>query len=409
MKKKHKALTKRNFLILIILSLIFIFDNCSVFNKEEQQDNINIIFPQNISNTYHYSEDPKIAVDNRGNIYVIWSEGSHDNENLVFSYSTDNGLNWLQPGIILTEIERREADITTDKNGNIYIVFINSDSDNHGYCVYLMYSTDKGANWTRPKNISIDSRYAVSPVVAVDNNGSINIAWLDLDTELVYFYRSDDKGENCSLCNAIFDISEIEYSYTVAMALDSMGNINLVWEGYRYYNNYYIFFSRSENNGANWTDPVILHDNLEESSHPAIAVDNRGNINVAFAAISNDNTYYPSIHFCKSSDNGLSWSKPVNIHHNIGNGYEPSIAVDNNGNINVVFYQSKDVFLSRSFNGGLTWEEERNLNRSFEDGNCYSPDIAISNQGDLYFVWDNHLRSSNRGRYIYFLSQHSTL
>jgi len=71
-----------------------------------------------------------------------------------------------------------------------------------------------------------------------------------------------------------------------------------------------IYFSRSINDGLNWSQPVNISNPLEYSGSPAFALDSSGNINVVW----NDRT--PGnldIYFSGSTDGGETWSQAVNI------------------------------------------------------------------------------------------------
>ncbi|MCK5057959.1 MAG: IPT/TIG domain-containing protein [Candidatus Aminicenantes bacterium] len=105
-----------------------------------------------------------------------------------------------------------------------------------------------------------------------------------------------------------------DYSLYPAIAVDSSGNINVVWFDSTSSNNE-IFFSRSTDNGATWSAAVNISFSSGVSSFPAIAVDSSGNINVTWCnhTLGND-----EIFFSRSTDNGSSRSAAVNISNNTG-------------------------------------------------------------------------------------------
>jgi len=47
--------------------------------------------PKNVSNNSDFSFTPQLAVDLRGNIYVVWEDDTNTNSNILFSRSTDGG------------------------------------------------------------------------------------------------------------------------------------------------------------------------------------------------------------------------------------------------------------------------------------------------------------------------------
>ncbi len=84
------------------------------------------------------------------------------------------------------------------------------------------------------------------------------------------------------------------------------------------------------------------------------------------------------IAFSRSTDGGLTWSKPVRISQRNGTqAFTPAIRVDGSGNIGVTYYDFRnnapgsaaletDVWFTRSTDGGATWSEERVTPTSFD-------------------------------------------
>ena len=78
-------------------------------------------------------------------------------------------------------------------------------------------------------------------------------------------------------------------------AVDSAGNINLIWGDYDYsLDNWEIYFSRSIDSGVNWINGVNISDSTGDAESLAIAVDSAGNIHVVFEddTSGTDDIYY---------------------------------------------------------------------------------------------------------------------
>jgi hypothetical protein len=148
---------------------------------------------------------------------------------------------------------------------------------------------------------------------------------------------------------------------------------------------------------------------------PRIAVDNSGGERNGWIYIvttqkglspaGND----PDIILNRSTDNGISWSSGIRINQDaVNNGkiqYFPAIVVDNNGGINIIYYDdrtttsdSSGVFLSRSIDGGDTWTDIEISDHHFKPspigglGQGYQGDnidIAVSNNKLLPLWMDN--------------------
>jgi hypothetical protein len=114
----------------------------------------------------------------------------------------------------------------------------------------------------------------------------------------------------------------------------------------------------------------------------------------------------PDIVFHRSTDDGQTWSQGIRVNqdalNNGKNQFFPSICVDTGGGINVLYYDNRnygcdssyDVYLSRSTDGGNTWNDYKMSTQSFKPhpvpgSSVYWGDfitiIAVNNK--LYCSW----------------------
>src|SRR6185437_5178020 len=52
---------------------------------------------KNVSNNSDYSYTPQVAVDSKGTIYLAWEDDTATNSNILFSRSTDGGATFSTP------------------------------------------------------------------------------------------------------------------------------------------------------------------------------------------------------------------------------------------------------------------------------------------------------------------------
>src|SRR5438046_10306212 len=103
----------------------------------------------------------------------------------------------------------------------------------------------------------------------------------------------------------------------------------------------------------------MVYTNPCGSLNAQIAVDKNGNISVVWE---DDIAGHSDISFSRSTDNGTTFSPPVNLSNPLGNcianSNSPRIGVDLGTNINVVWSNdcggNFDIFLSRSADNGPT-------------------------------------------------------
>ena len=118
-----------------------------------------------------------------------------------------------------------------------------------------------------PQNVSSNPGVSYYPQVAVDSKGSINIVWLDTTPGYyaVFFSRSTDGGATFSTPQNLSN--NPAGSTSPQIAVDSGGNINVVWVD-NTPSNYQIFFSRSIDGGATFSTPMNISNDPRGADYP---------------------------------------------------------------------------------------------------------------------------------------------
>lgn len=303
----------------------------------------------------HVGWYPRIATDMNGNLGVVWNQdhpvvGSIAKDEIVFSRSTNSGSSWTTPiNISNTPESSRFGNISISNEGQINIVWEEEISDD----IHFARSTDNGSNWSLPHNISNTpggNGLLIASTIATDPDGNINVCWHDSTpgSKALYFSRSTDGGSNWT---ASIRIPNIPNScYMPALAVDQNNNLALVWSQYFGNSISDVFFSRSTNNGSTWGTPVNISNSMSDSRLANMAIDNAGNINVVW---DDDLPGSRDIYFTRSVDNGVTWFPKTNLSGNSGISCWPIVAVDSNGSIFVVWSDNSNgayqIFFSKGW------------------------------------------------------------
>jgi hypothetical protein len=120
-------------------------------------------------------------------IYVAYEDDSLQglitaSADLVFQKSTDAGATWLAEQKIVLHRERGELspDVTTDPDGNIYVVYAGRDSGPNSGHYYCIRSTDGGVTWSGSVPVD-DNAGHLSGLqwarIASDSAGNLFCAW----------------------------------------------------------------------------------------------------------------------------------------------------------------------------------------------------------------------------------------
>jgi hypothetical protein len=150
-----------------------------------------------------------------------------------------------------------------------------------------------------------------------------------------------------------------------------------------------------------WYNPASLSDNISPDGQYAsltsyigkkqIAMDDNGNAIIVWRQ--NDSNGYSQI-FKSEYRNGI-WTNPASLADNISpdgqNAYDPQVAMDNNGNAIIVWYQSDgavyQIFKSEYRNGA--WINPSSLadNISPDGQHAFYPQVAMDNNGNAIIIW----------------------
>jgi len=120
-------------------------------------------------------------------IYVAYEDDSMHgfvpvSADLMFQKSTDAGATWLAEDKLVRHIGpiSLSPDVTTDPDGNIYIVYSGRDTGADGDHYYCVRSTDGGVTWCEPVQVD-DNATEVGVAqwarVATDSAGNLFCAW----------------------------------------------------------------------------------------------------------------------------------------------------------------------------------------------------------------------------------------
>lgn len=369
------------YLILFLSVFFFLSSKHSLFSQHE-----NIIIDEIRSN---HPNEPSIKLDplNPSNIVAA------SNINNVY-YSTDGGRNWTSEKLSSTYGVWGDPALTVDKYGNFYFFHLsNPPTGTWIDRIVCQKSQDTGKTWTTGTFTGLNGSKEQDkewPVVDRRNN-AIYLTWTQFDN-----YGSSASSDSSHIMfSSSFDLGE---SWTEALRIDKMGGdcldddntvegavpavgpngeIYVAWAGPEG-----IVFDRSLDRGQSWlAEDIYVSDfpggwnydipGISRSNGLPVTVcdtsglANHGNIYINWTDQRNgeDDT---DVWIVRSSDGGDSWNEPVRVNDDDPGKQQFFSWMDidqSNGYIYIVFYDRRhhegletDVYLARSTNGGLSFE-----------------------------------------------------
>jgi hypothetical protein len=315
--------------------------------------------PVNLSTAGGGTENPQIVVGGSGNLIAVWNRNAAD-DIIQASRSTDSGVNWSTPvDLSLPGQDAIDARVAADGSGNVVAVWGGEDGNDDAN-IQASRSTNGGASWSTPANLSESGLASIRHQVAVDDSGNAVVVWLrdPFGDSIVQASRFASDGVTWS---TPVNVSTVGNSAnTPQVAIDGSGNAVAVW---RYYgvNGTIIQSSRLAGGGSGWSAPVQLSESATSSDNPQVAANESGN---AVAVWQQSNGSNSIIRFSQSTDGGASWAVPTDLSEPGQSAIHPEVAVDGSGNAVAVWRRSNGendiIQASRSsaVNGGGGGGEE---------------------------------------------------
>lgn len=307
--------------------------------------------------------DPSVAVDSAGRYFVAFgmSDGGANSANGIAAVSSsDGGSTWVKTNPVTLNLSGSKFDdkmwIAADGNASspfanrLYVAWDRNQSNNQ--ILYVSASGNQGQTWTAPVKIN-DGTSKFERVIyafpAVAPNGTLYVLWLDYAKNKIFIDYSTDGGTT--------------WHKDVAAASTNIGfGVDIGCDGGRSMTPAPQMAISRTLNGQGFYDIYIVYANNAVAPGSGTDLD---------------------VYLTKSSNGGANWSTPVRLSStSTGQQYNPAIAIDAFGTINVSYLDRRDdvsncrtnTYLSRSTNGGTSFTDSKVTDNSSDfDGNANGP------------------------------------
>ncbi|MFX0037043.1 MAG: hypothetical protein ACFE9I_15540 [Candidatus Hermodarchaeota archaeon] len=343
-----------------------------------------------------WSYSPSIAVDNSGNIHVVWSDyssgkwhDSYDDAEIMYVKYSVTTSQWSNVTILSdgwnnvwgwNNESSEDPAIVTDNSGNVHVVWQDRTlgpwtggiDDNE--IMYVNYSVASG-QWSNITIISDTSTgwnddQSADPDIDIDSNGNIHVIWEDKthgvwgdDEEIMWTMYSPSSGKWLN-ATVISDGYNNIWGWNTGdcddpkIAVDKFRNAHAVWGDYSngtWRSNMEddeIMYAKYSATTGQWSNVTIISDghggtwwNLGESENVDISADDRGIIHVVWEDSTNG-TWGTDDEIMYSNWTASSgWSFPIVVSDGYNGTYwndgwsgQPAIATDSNNQIHIVWY-----------------------------------------------------------------------
>jgi hypothetical protein len=331
------------------------------------------------------SEEPEIAIDSSNTIHVVFHDNTPDwtHDEIFYKRSANGGTSWITKRLTWNPDHSSYPAIAIDSSDNIHVVWQDASPGNEE--IYYRKSTNGGTSWSASKRLTSNTEYSRYPDIAVDSSGNVYVVWVQYipDRTEIYWKKSANNGTSWTASKR-FTWND-DWSRDPAIASDSNDNIYVVWEdhspGFPQ-----LLLKWSTNGGTSWSSSQLTW-NDDQSRAPDLAVDSSDNIHLIWEDYSPG---APEIFYKKSVYGGTAWSATRRFTWANPPCFSPKIASDKNNRIHVVwssgYHPNYDIYYKRSTDNGGTWTTKRLI---WILGESKSPAVAVAPNNNIYVVWQD--------------------
>ncbi len=340
--------------------------------------------PVNLSDPGEWASNVRVAVDGSGVGHAVWHRSDGSNTRVQYSRSVDGGVNWSDPVNLSTAGDNsRNPEFTLDGSGSLIAVWR---GDNGDYdIIQSSRSTNSGASWSTPVDLSLTGQDANSPRVSADGSGNAVAVWRrsDGDNNMIQSSRSSNGGLSWSTPENLSESGQDADDPRIAV--DGSGNAVAVWrrsDG----NDDIVQSSRLVAGGASWSTPVNVSPAGIQSATPRIAIDGSGNAVAVWRLADVGGTIIQS---SRLAAGGSSWSTPEQLSVSGFSSDNPQVAANGSGNAVAVWQQSNGsnsiIRISQSTDGGASWTVPTDLSELGQS--AITPEVAVDGSGNAVALW----------------------
>ena len=279
-----------------------------------------------------------------------------------------------------------------------------------GYSVTLFWETDEFST----SRVEYGRNMQYGSVIEDQNLVTVHqIALINLEPNTEYHYRVgsvDAEGNGPAYStdftlrtNAIASSTVVvtlqqshAYGYQGrSMVHDPNGKLHLVYHKLQGDRRFVYHQIRSDNDQT-WSDARPIDQSLYYGGMPSIAIDGNQNLHVVWHAQQvKDGLFY--IYYSISQDGGETWSEPVQLSESIGSHDQlyAAISADTQDNLHVVWNSALytdantgDVYYTNLSDSDEAWKIPQMISQS-EAHRCFAPTIDVDSQGKVYVLYSD--------------------
>jgi hypothetical protein len=344
---------------------------------------------QNLSNEYGPSNEHDIA-STGSNYYLVWNQWG----DIMFRRSQNGGLNWGEKITLYSAFDYgANYPVVAAGGNNVYVVYYRNTSGNSQ--VFMVKSENGGQTFGNEIQVTNAINLAQVPQI-VASGDTVVVAYEDRDQDWnyqIYLTMSTDAGATWSEPVNLSNTQQNARWCNLAMQEQSLV---VLWNDQTgpSYNDLDLFFTKSTDLGQSWTTPV----NITNNGWYNARLNTRILENSIYVIVSSKiNNLQTDIMLYRSDNFGDTWATPVNLSDNSGDSERPDLWVTPNYSGNHRIYAvwtdgtysgNRRAYIKYSIDNGYSWSEMLEFSNQTEDAGWVQIIGEATGPADqLYTVW----------------------
>ena len=335
------------------------------------------------------AEFPYIITNGPGQYaYDLWTKNDGTNDIIQVASSSDYGANWNTPIDLSAAGQNAKTPCFTNDSteANVFAIWVRSNSAND--IIQFSSSLNYAQTWTSPQDLSATGQNALNPHMITNLIGDhVYAIWARSNglNDIIQFSRSIDFGQTFSSPQDLSDIGQTAKTSQISTDINQ-NCICTIWARSNATNDI-IQFKLSPDYGANWNSTVDLSETGENAKDPRILTN--GTSIYAIWARQESGVY--TAQFRKSTDSGSAFSEVIDLSPVIFSVNNPRMVTSNDAQYIYVSWFTfdgtyTDVHVVGSNDSGETFTAPYVLNKYGQ--NCKDTDITTDTSGrNTYVVW----------------------
>jgi phage-related protein len=282
-------------------------------------------------------------------------------------------VEWIRQNPIMNTVyDDAFSSIVSDASGNIYISYVTYQGTASGQTnignsqdiVVFKMNPMGTVEWVRQNNIMNTRRDDTGPSISVDNSGNVYISYAT--------------------------------AQGTASGQTNTGNSQDI-----------IVFKMNPTGAVEWVRQNNIMNTSRNDTQPSISVDNSGNVYISYATFqgtasgqTNTGNSQDIVVFKMNPMGAVEWVRQNNIMNTSRNDTQPSITVDDSGNVYISYATAQGtasgqtntgnsadiVVFKMNPSGNVEWIIQNNIMNTINDD--YIPNIIVDNFGNVYVSYD---------------------